>query len=385
MVSGKTGFGTLLETAFVARAVGGDILTSVTPTGCVCATLPSFKQGDLLAIPITANNVPDGIVVVVPVSTIAPGSGGYVITWRHTLGDTPVDHLTLGDSIQYDLQQQPDKTASIIRQFQGYQELLCGAVLSKMVLTYNQNKESDIKLSLKGKDLAIGKTMTLSAGIDDAVTTIPVNQVLLSWAEAGHMIYQFADTGEIIGISGYDVAAKVLYADQRGGVTAFPAAAHLSGVELVPYMPLSTYNGYPIIDQGFAWLNDQLASLHSASVEDDEGYDLVNDQVGSRTPTGPYAPKKRVVKCNCEMFFLQNGPQAEIIADQWGKYNCTLQIGKTLGNIMAVDVLGIQTKPVKIDSVPDNMLKVKLDGEARNSDADYADVKIEHELHFAFM
>ena len=376
----------LLETAYLARpVVGGEVITNPTNAGFVCATLPSFSVGDLIAVPV------NGIPVVVTVYSITPGSGGYIVTWRQRLPEPPDSGATIGASIQYLLQETPSGSCTVYRPYRDYAEMVCGAIASKFKVQFNQNKESDITVSAVAKDFTRATTMTLQATIDGTTQTIPVDQLLINWNESGTMMLKIEN--EIVTVGGYDGSTTPPTLTVLRGQHGTSNVAHTVGstpILLTPYFPTPVYHGQAIIDQGYAWLDDVLAVLTSASVESDEGYALENTQVGSRTAATPYAPKKRKVKADAELFFLRNDPYVVQKIDAWtnaapARYNLTLQIGKTLGNILAVDVIGIQTAPVKIDSQQNDELKVKLSGECVADDADYAAGNVEKELHFAVM
>jgi hypothetical protein len=166
------------------------------------------------------------------------------ITVTPALSSAPANAATVGHALTYTLN--PDRASAgneltLWRFTNRNGDMLIGAVITSITLTMSGGDEARISVEGSAAQHRAMVSTTLSAGIDNSTTTIPLTDgnAIPSDVSASAPVYMQVDSEvlEIIAISGDTATSSARGVYGTGGA----AASHDSGDEVFAYYPTGTY------------------------------------------------------------------------------------------------------------------------------------------------
>jgi hypothetical protein len=217
----------------------------------------------------------------------------------------------------------------------------------------------------------------LTAGINDAVTTIPVEDGTACPADASATNPYYFTIGtevlEIIAVSGnnWTCSARGVYA--HGGA----AASHSSADEVFPAIPTGTYSGSPVAcTSGQIIANGDDMDMDDASLECDMGILPREDEYGDKQKMAGYVCGARVIKPSCagSSYYDQAGVRVQEASNRTA-IQLFAQRGGTSGAIIAWEAPAARLEMSDYDRSADEV-QISLAGQAFGTSAKQDEVYI---------
>jgi len=250
-------------------------------------------------------------------------------------------------------------------------ERFVGFLPSTLNLTMGGTGAGKVTINGPARERRLLYSTTLSAGIDNAVTTVPVTDgtACPSDASATNPYYfQFGSvTGEVIkviAVSGNNWTVDTRGAFAHGGA----AASHLQDAEVFPAVPTGTYAGLPVAaTSGDIIINAENFNMDEVSVDVDMGLVLREDEHGDAQKIAGFVLGMRSasISASGSSYYDSTGVRFQETFNRTA-VQFFAQQGGTSGNVLAVECPTIRFATPDIDRGADEV-QISLNGEAEGS------------------
>ena len=347
----------ILTTAFSASTnAASEVTADATTTTTLKMDADNLPTGAIGKIAIESAS-DSGVVSENRYFRVASNTGGALVI-DPPFANAPKENDTVSATTQYNTALQDTSYISLHSSDNVLGEMGLGSKLSKLDISVTQGEAGMVTMEGLCRDVVNSVHTTLSAGIDDSTTTVPVNA---SGNEVGAILLCGTEQMLVTVVDATGLSLTV-ERDYDGAV----AAAHLISVAIGPYEPDETTAGSRIMSLcGGVWINDVQYKTESVAISDDEKavarFEFGDGGTGNcQLAAGIDFPENRELSFETVIYVKTTNEIADLKAKASAgtAVKVFVQVGTTDGRGAAFSMPAVKFEPF---TVPDNKAdKIKV-------------------------